>query len=72
MLTIEDKELADKVNKAYRDLDDGKLYRWVGKSAIRDRMKYPEWSTSYIKSMHSIVLAVICAMVVKEVLTLNE
>ena len=72
MLTEEAKELADKVSLAYAKAQDGGLHKWAGMSALRDRMKYPEWSTGYIGSVHSIILAVICRMVEEGFLTLNE
>ena len=71
MLTKKDKELADKVQAAYKGVDDGKLYKWAGKTALQDRMKYPKWSTGYIESIHATILAVICKMIVEGVIELN-
>lgn len=72
MLTKEGKKLADKVLSAYMSVKDGGLYEWVGRAALRDRMRFPEWSTDYIGSVHSIVLAVICRMVEDRFITLKE
>ena len=72
MLTKEKKGLADKVLLAYTATGDGGLRKWAGKAALRDRMRFPEWSTDYISSVHSIILAVICRMIEDGFITLKE
>ena len=72
MLTKEKKELADKVLLAYTATSNGSLRKWAGKAALRDRMRFPEWSTDYISSVHSIILAVICKMIEDGLISLKE
>jgi len=72
MLTEEKKRLADKVLAAYSATQNGDLHEWAGSTALRDRMKYPEWSTDYIGSVHAIILSVICKMIEDGRLSLKE
>jgi hypothetical protein len=72
MLTKEKEKLANKVLLAYTTAVDGSLREWAGKAALHDRMRFPEWSTDYIGSVHAIILTVICRMIEEGFLTLKE
>jgi len=72
MLIEEKKKLANKVKLAYEAAGDGNLRKWVGKTAIRDRIAFPIWSTDYIDAVHSTMLAAICSMIEHELISLKE
>ena len=62
MLSKDDKELADRVFKAYKKAEEGTLRKWARLTFVQSGMKHEVWSTGFVGAMEATLLSVVCKM----------